>query len=109
MPENSNPQVVKFSNEQIRTVADDLYQLYWKAKSVVQNYTSDGIGALVTTAGDAELIADGSVSDGRTRITGNDLKNLITALSELIDYVEGGTVTTANRVDVITKPHVQDS
>lgn len=108
MPDNSNPQVVAFSNTEIRPMADKMYGAYYKAKSVVQNYNTDGIGALISAAGASNLIGDGSDVDGRTRISGDDIINFITALSAFIAYIENGAVSTANRIDVITKPHVNN-
>ena len=108
MAENSDPQVVKFANEEIRSVANDLVSLYWRAQRVVQAYNSTGIGAKIAAAGATELVSDGSVSDGRTRIDGNDILNIITALQQFVLYIENGAVTRANRVDVVTKPSTRD-
>ena len=108
MAENSDPQVVKFANEQIRPVADDLYRFYYRAQEIVNNYNAGDIGTKITAAGSAELLADGSISDGRTRVTGGDIFNLITALQAFVLFVENGVVPQADRVAVITKPHVRD-
>ena len=106
MPEITNAQVVAFANEKARPIADRLYQAYYKSKSVLLDYNAGDIGTKIDAEGSGNLIADGSTSDGRTRITGGDIYNLITALQQFVNYVEGGTVTTADRTTVITKPHV---
>jgi len=103
---NANAQVVLFANTKIRPVCDDLYQVYYKAKSIIQDYNSGSIGSLINAAGAAEILSDGSATDGRTQITGNDIYNVITALSQFVAYVEGTSVSTADRREVITKPHV---
>lgn len=104
--EIDDPQVVAFANNKARKMAEHIYSAYYSAKIVLQAYNSGAIGSKIDAAGAGNLISDGSANDGRTRITGGDIYNLITACEELIDYVEGNAVTTANRVDVITKPHV---
>ena len=106
MPDITNAQVIKFSNEKIRPMADILYSSYYRALAVINDYNSGDIGSKINDAGAGNFVGDGSDLDGRTRITGGDIYNFITALQELIDYVEGGTVTTADRRQVITKPHV---
>lgn len=106
MAEITNPQVVRFANEKARPMADRLYSAWVEAQSVLQEYTSTNIGSLINDAGSGNLIADGSETDGRTRLTGGDIFNLITALTAYVAYVENGAVATADRRDVITKPHV---
>jgi hypothetical protein len=106
MPEINNPQVVLFANERVRTIADSLYSAYFRSKSILEDYASGQIGSLIDSAGASELVADGSDSDGRTRITGGDIYNIITALEQFVNFIEGQAVTTADRTDVISKPHV---
>lgn len=104
--ENDDPQVVAFSNNRVRPMADVIYSAYFRAKSVLADYNAGNIGTLIDNEGAGELIADGSATDGRTRITGGDIYNFITACQELVDYVEGGAVATLDRNTTITKPHV---
>lgn len=87
-------------------MADALYQTYWQAKQFLTDYNADTIGSLINDAGSSNLITDGSETDGRTRITGGDIYNLITAVTAFIAFVENGAVATADRTVVITKPHV---
>lgn len=108
MAEINNSQVVLFDNEQVRGMADSLYKAYWQAKQFLLNYNSDSIGSLINDAGSSNLVADGSEADGRTRITGGDIYNLVTAATAFIAFVEGESVATADRTTVITKPHVND-
>jgi hypothetical protein len=106
MPDITDPQVVVFANNRIRPLADKLYSAYYAAKSVNQDYNAGDIGTQINTAGSGNLIADGSEVDGRTRITGGDIYNMITLLQAFIAFVEGGNVTAAARLDVLSKPHV---
>lgn len=109
MPEITNPQVIKFANERIRSIANIVYNAYWQSKSIIEDYNAGDIGTKINDEGSGNLVADGSAVDGRTRITGGDIFNVITALGEFIDYYEGGTVTQADRTDVFSKPHVHNS
>jgi len=104
----TDPQVVAFTNSQARPAADKMTQAYWQMKKFVENYNTGNIGTLITNAGSANLVADGSKTDGRTPITGGDIFNLITAAQAYIAFVEGQAVATAARLDVISKPHVND-
>jgi hypothetical protein len=106
MAEISNAQVVEFANGRARPMADKLYNAYYSAKSVLQDYTAGDIGTKIGDAGSGNLVADQSDLDGRTRITGGDIWNLITAVEAFIAFVEGGPVPELDRLDVLTKPHV---
>lgn len=106
MADITNPQIISFANDQIRPLADKVHKAYHVAKDVLTNYNTAGIGALVSAAGSSNLVGDGSAVDGRTRISGDDILNFITAMTALVAYVEGGAVGTLDRQSVITKPHV---
>lgn len=106
MPENSNPQVVAFANNKVRPLADKLVGLYYSSKSLIAEYAAGDIGTKIEAAGAGELLADGSAVDGRTRITGGDIYNIVTAAQQLVNFVENQAVATADRLTVITKPHV---
>lgn len=73
MPEITDPQVIKFSNEKVRILGDHLYGLYLGLVDFETEYVAKDIGTLITNAGPSNLIADGSETDGRTRITGGDI------------------------------------
>lgn len=97
MAELSNPQLVSFSNEQARVVADKLAGLNAFADIVQATYAARDLGTIINDGGSGELIADGSATDGRTRCTGGDVFNLITLLNDL------DTFMTQGRKDVIAK------
>jgi hypothetical protein len=104
--DTTDPQLASFDNLQVRPMADLILRAYWQAKQFNTNYINGGIGALITAAGGTNNIGDGSATDGRTRITGNDILNLVTAATDFIAYIEGTAVSTTNRLGVISKPHV---
>lgn len=106
MPDITNPQVIRFVNERVRPICDKLFSVWKDSGETIQEYNSGNIGSLINDAGAGNNIADGASVDGRNILTGGDVYNVITALQQLINYVENAAVTTADRRDVITKPHV---
>lgn len=72
MPDIVNPQVVKWSNEHARRVADAWATLYNATKAATIVYDAQGLDALVPST--ADNVADGSDVDGRGRITGAKLR-----------------------------------
>jgi len=84
----TNPQAVRFSNERLRVLADTLTTAYYTAKKVMQEYYADPNLGDVYTAGMADVVADGSVQDGRPTVTGSDALLLIARASELISDLE---------------------
>ena len=82
-----NPQAVRFCNEQIRILADMLLSAYRTAQAVCEYYYAHPeLGTLFQQNGN-ELVEDGSATDGRPRMTGNDVLALVSRADELIsDY-----------------------
>ena len=71
----STPEVVKFSNERARRVADTLHSAYLSAQRVVQEWDDRGLSSSVAATDDP--IDDGAASDGRAPMTGNKLIALV--------------------------------
>jgi hypothetical protein len=97
MADITNPQAVKFSNEEIRTAANDFAQLYYRAKRVYQSWTALGMSSLITNSGD-DTIIDGSATDGRPVITGADGNNIINRVSEFITSMEDSSNAKLNTI-----------
>ena len=106
MAEITNPQVVAFSNGRVRPLCDKMYALYYASKAVVADYNAADIGTKINDAGDGNLVDDGSAVDGRTRITGGDIYNVITFAQQIVNFVENQPVSTADRISAISNPHV---
>jgi hypothetical protein len=85
MPIN-NPEGVSFSNGRIRPAADKAAQFYYFAKAVYQEWTANDMGSILTVGGGE--IEDGSTTDGRHVITGNDATNVIVRLGEFVADME---------------------
>jgi len=85
MADITNPEAVRFCNERVRVAADKLATAYLFAKAVSAEWYANNLGELLPVS--ADPVIDGSAADGRHPITGNDVSNLITRLSELVaDY-----------------------
>lgn len=106
MADITDPQVVAFCNNEVRPMADRLYSAYFRAKATLADYNAGDIGTKISNGGSSNFVGDGSAVDGRTRMTGGDVFNLITTLTAYIAFVENGSVSTADRTTVITIPHV---
>jgi len=74
MADITNPQAVRFSNEDIRPMADKLAQAYYAAKMFLNEWAAQEIGTLIPNTND--VIIDGSVSDGRASIDGSKVNGL---------------------------------
>lgn len=80
---NTNPQCVKWANERTRVLANKVDDLDDAINDYITDWTSQGLSALITAAGAAELIADGSDVDGRPRMSGTQMTNFRAALLQL--------------------------
>ncbi len=68
MPANTNPQVIAFCNQKVRTVNDLALSLYYSIQLFQQEWTQQGIAALIPN--DSNVISDGSPADGRHERSG---------------------------------------
>lgn len=91
-----NSQAVKFCNERVRQAADRFAQLYWWSKIVAQEWTAQGIGALIPN--DASIVIDGSATDGRSVLTGIDVNLLAARVSEFIALLEANANAKLNQI-----------
>lgn len=90
---NTNPQAIRIANEKIRVCADRLGQLYNLSKAYQAEATAENWSALFPN--DAEVIVDGSATDGRGIITNADVSALITLVGAFITFMEASS--SANR------------
>ena len=97
MADITNSQAVTFANEEIRTAANDLAQLYYRAKRVLQRWTALGGASLIANSAD-DTIIDGSATDGRPIIDGADANNIINRLTEFVADMEDSTNAKLNTV-----------
>lgn len=72
----TNPQAVRFANEYARTRADALARAYYEMKSALDEWDATGMDTLIPNNA-ADTIIDGSATDGRTPITGQNVHQLM--------------------------------
>jgi hypothetical protein len=86
MAEITNPEAVRFCNERVRVAANKLNAAYKFAKEVQAEWFANDLATIIAY-NNGDLVVDGSATDGRHPISGIDVNNLITRLSELTtDY-----------------------
>ena len=91
MADIDNAQTVRFCNEKLRVLADALSTAYYAAVAVTQAYYADPSLGELLSANMSGAVLDGSQTDGRPIVTGNDALGLITRASELVaDYEANG-------------------
>lgn len=86
MADITNAEAVKFCNEEIRPLADQYAQLYWACKTVAEAWAARGMGTLIPNT--ADVIVDGSATDGRAQITGAKVNTFATSVTALIGDLE---------------------
>lgn len=94
---NSNPQVIAYSNNRVRPLADKLIRARRDLKAAVEEYNDQNIGSLINAAGDGNILADGSATDGRPQMVGGDLYNFVTLLQDLDTFFNSGRVTVIDK------------
>jgi hypothetical protein len=90
MPEINNAQLTKFCNEVLRIQSDAIARVDMLIPGIIAEYNAKNLGTVIDSGGAGELITDGSVTDGRTRVVGGDVYNLITLLTDLKAFFDAG-------------------
>ena len=99
MPDITNAQVVKWSNQHARTVADVWCTLYNFAKIASTVYDSQSLDTLIPNTTD--FIADKSDEDGRGRITGAKLRAIKAQLDAFLADADAGGGAKRNAIFAI--------
>ena len=101
MPDITNPQIVRFSNEKARVAADALEDIYHTAKRFQQEWAA--LTASTSVANTTDEVADGAhgsagnLRDGRKPVTGaliNLIKNLCDQVVSFLESVPNGQTDT---------------
>jgi hypothetical protein len=95
MPNITDPQAIKFCNEIIRPISEQLRALRANIDAATFSWNG-GISAMIPNT--ADPIIDNREGDGVSRLTGADVRALVTAL---------GSVKAAGADAVISKPCVR--
>lgn len=91
---NTNPQAIRISNDKLRVLGDRFGSLYNFCKMMQDEYTAENWAALFPN--DAEVLADGSATDGRTSITNADINAFMTMVGAFITFMEVATPARKN-------------
>lgn len=103
---NTNAEAVKFSNEKVRVAANKLVNAYAFAKLVSAEWTANNMGELFPAG---SVVVDGSETDGRHPVTGNDVTLIIVRLNELVaDYEAESNAKLNTLLNVATNYDGQD-
>lgn len=97
MAEINNPQLADFCNADGRTIADRMVQVLNRSIAASATYNARSLGTIIEAGGAGNLITDQSEQDGRTRVTGGDVYNLVTLLADFTAFMTQG------RRDVLAK------
>lgn len=93
---NTNPQAIQVANEKIRPLADLFGQFYNRCKMAQAEHQAEDWLALFPN--DADVVEDGSLTDGRTRITNADVRAFMTNVGAIISQMEASTNAVRNNV-----------
>ena len=100
----TNPQVVKFVNEQLRPACDRAVSAIRTLRQLKANYAADALGPLVagTTQLQQDAVGDGAAIDGRTVLLGYDVDNGVSQAGALLALLDANPAIEA----ALTKPGV---
>ena len=100
----NSPEAVRFSNERGRVFADAMVTAYETAAKFKAQYDAQSLDSLFVNSA-AEIVDDGAAVDGRPTITGQKIRALYTAATDLLAW--GDTVVaTKKRIDWLRGMHV---
>ena len=94
----TNPQAVAFCNTQIRPTCDRFIQLYYQCKQVQDQWTAQGLAALLPNSTDN--IVDGSATDGRSPITDGNVNIIMSQIGTFIANMEATSKLQYNQIAV---------
>lgn len=101
----TDKQIIKFCNEKIRSLANTFWEAHFRAQAVLEDYKVGSIEELLAKTPDDALVADGSESDGRTRLSAQDIRNVRAVLLKFGDFMAEEVQTNITRLDAIAKSH----
>ena len=100
MPDITNPQAVRFANECGRVFAESLLSAIQTARVFSAMYNAQSGDTLFPNTTDN--VADGSDIDGRPRLTGQAVRQLLTAATDILTWSATGTPSRETRLRALT-------
>lgn len=101
MPDITNPQAVVFANQYARVFAESLLSTIQTARVLVAMYNAQNGDNLFTNVA-TDLVVDGSEIDGRPRISGQAVRQLLTAANDILSWAATGTPSRETRLRGLT-------
>lgn len=90
MADITNPQDVAFCNDRLRVAADKLAQAYYFANATLDVWFANGHSSSIPNNAN-DTVIDGSLTDGRPILTGQDVHTMMSRISEIVtDYEASG-------------------
>ncbi len=86
MADITNPEAVRFANEKARVLADLATRYYYAAKAFAQEWAATDMDSKIPDA--ADVFIDGSATDGRSPITGANVRGLKGHIETMIADLE---------------------
>jgi len=96
----TDERAIKFSNEQIRPMAEKIRDLKFELESMLTDWNG-GINVLFPVDPD-DMLEDGREANGDSRLSGNDVVGIVVQASTIFNQLDGVGV-----MDVIQKPCVR--
>ncbi len=104
MADITDPEAVRFANEKARTLADAMTKAYYAAKGFVNEWAATEMDAKIPFT--ADVFVDGSATDGRTPITGANVRGLKGHVEDMIADLEANT---NQKLNILLKIEVNGS
>ena len=86
MADINSPKAIKFCNEMVRPLADELIRFAYNARRVKDRYTA--IGGQVLIPNDASPLMDGATTSGIPEVTGADVNVALGILDGVLTALE---------------------
>ena len=106
MADITNPQVIKFLNEYVRPLAEDIRNGKLFGDDMTARYESV-IEPIITANDAADLIEDGRAAEGVSRLTKGDLAAFIAVVKAMGDSLDSSDQGGTDYMPVIRKPCVR--
>jgi hypothetical protein len=92
-----SPQAIKFCNEKVRIVADQMSQLYYISKSIKDYWNANNLINIIPYDS-MDILEDGSDKDGRPQINAIQVNNILNRCDEIITLFESDNNARLNTI-----------
>lgn len=99
----TDPTAIRFANERIRPMADQLLRAYYQSKLLINDWNAQGMAQRIPNRED--LIMDGHDRDGRSPITGAQATNIIVRAMEYVESMEADNNAKLNTLSAVAVNH----